>query len=235
MNKVLLVGENPTGPTGNGLFLRSILPQIDVTVADVSVFCPFSDYTPDLSVSNSLRIIPSDDLKRQDLWGTQKLLAILDSNELDFVVFVGIDIWRYIEIIPHIKQIQQKRKFRLIHIFPYDLQYLDNEFVQYANLMDIPCVYSQYGFDMLKDHVPNLRYFRPSMYDRELFYPYDEEKRQEVRSVIFPTVSPDTFIFGFIGPNQIRKDPQKLIKAFSLLKDKIDKKMVLYMHTNFKD
>ena len=38
MNKVLLVGENPTGPTGNGLFLRSILPQIDVTAVDVSVF-----------------------------------------------------------------------------------------------------------------------------------------------------------------------------------------------------
>jgi glycosyltransferase involved in cell wall biosynthesis len=236
MNRVLLIGENPNGFTGNGLLMKGIANQLieqkDITF---SVFCPCSDFAPDISSSDLIRIIPSDDVKRQDLWGHQKLLTILDTNELDFILFAGIDIWRYADIFTHIKQIQHRKKFKIIHIFPYDLQYLDKDFIQYANLIDIPCVYSQYGFDMLETHVPNIRYFRPSMPQKELFYHYNEEKRQEARSILFPTISPDTFVFGFVGPNQIRKDPQKLIKAFSQVRKMTNKKVVLYMHTNFSD
>lgn len=234
--KILLIGENPKGFTGNSLFISGIINQL-VGHEDISfsVFCPFSDHASNLSDFPSINLIPSDDVKRNDIWGHQKLLTILDTNELNFIIFVGIDIWRYADIFNPIKQIQQRRKFKIIHIFPYDLQYLDKDFVQYTNLIDIPCVYSQYGFDMLKDDVPHLQYFRPSMPQHELFFPYDEEKRQEARSILFPTISPDTFVFGFIGPNQIRKDPQKLIKAFSQIHNMTDRKIVLYMHTNFKD
>jgi glycosyltransferase involved in cell wall biosynthesis len=236
MNKVLLIGENPSGPTGNGLMMQGILGQIDPATTEVFLFCPCSDFAPNLSIQNSIRIIPSDDLKRQDIWGSQKLLTILSTNNLDFIAFIGVDIWRYASIIQNIKQIQQRNKFKIIHLFPYDLQYLDREFIQYANMIDIPCVYSQYGFDMLKDHVSNLQYFRPYMPHKELFFPYSDEKRQEARSILFPTVSPDTFIFGFIGPNQIRKDPQKVIKAFSMLKNmNLKQKSILYMHTDFRN
>jgi len=233
MNKVLLVGENPNGFSGNSLMMKSIIDQIHDH--ELAVFCPSVNIPIAPFEINPYNIIPSDDLKTQDFWGRQKLLHILDNNEFNFVIFVGIDIWRYIDIIQYVKQIQQKQKFKIIHLFPYDFQFLDKESVQYANLIDMPFVYSQYGFDMLKDHVPNLRYFRPDMPQKELFFPYSEEKRQEARSILFPTISPDTFVFGFIGPNQIRKDPQKIIKAFSLIRNYTDKRIVLYMHTNFKD
>ena len=240
MNKILLIGENPFSPTGNALMMKGILSQIDFSSNQVSIFCSASDFAPNLSEKFPYTIVPSDDLKRQDLWGSQKLLTLLQTNELNFVVMIGIDIWRYSPIIQQIKQIQQQNHFKLIHIFPYDLQYVDKEFCQYANMIDIPCVYSQYGYDMLIDHVPNLQYFRPIMIHEELFFPYNDEKRQEVRSILFPTISPDAFVFGFIGPNQIRKDPQKLIKAFSMLKRHNEenhpgKRIVLYMHTSFQD
>lgn len=230
--KVLLIGENPNGFTGNSLFMKGIIDQIN---CELTVFCPSQSIITSFSEIPNYNLIISDDIKRQDVWGQQKLVTLLDSTPFDFVIMVGIDVWRYIDIFQYIKQIQKTRKFKLIHIFPYDLQYLDREFVQYANNIDVPCVYSQYGFDMLKESVPNLKYFRPSMPQRELFFPYTEEKRQEARSILFPTISPDTFVFGFIGPNQIRKDPQKILKAFSAIKNSTNRKVVLYMHTNFQE
>ena len=233
MNRVLLVGEHPDGFSGNGLMMRSIISQLKDE--QITVFCPFNNTPPSL-VPPKYPIIPADDLNFRDVWGSQKLLSLIHSSDFDFLMFVGIDIWRYIEIFGHLKQIQRSKKFQIIHLFPYDLQYLDQEFVQYANAIDIPCVYSKYGYDTLKPFVLKLQYFRPDMPDKELFYPYNEEKRQEARASLFPTVSQDTFIFGFIGPNQIRKDPQKLIKAFAeLMNNRPYTKMALYMHTNFKD
>jgi len=233
LKRILLVGENPDGFSGNGLMMRGIISQL--WEQNVTLFCPFANTPPSL-LNKSYSIIPSDDINFRDIWGAQKLVSLIHSFDFDFLMFVGIDIWRYIDIFGHIKQLQNQKKFKIIHIFPYDLQYLDNEFVQYANAIDVPCVYSRYGFDMLKPFVEKLRYFRPMMPDKDLFYPYDEEKRQEARASLFPTVSPETFIFGFIGPNQIRKDPQKLIKAFAeLMNTYPTQKMALYMHTNFKD
>ena len=233
MSKVLLIGENPNGFTGNGLMMRGILNQIVDKDLDITLFCPFSDSITS-SQNVSYAIIPSDDLKRQDIWGSQKLVNLLNSMPFDFVAFIGIDVWRYINVIGYIKQIQQNRGFRLIHLFPYDLQFVDKGFVQYANLMDIPCVYSKFGYDMLSPHVRNLQYFRPNMPNRKLFFRYDENRRNEVRQSLFPTISPETHVFGFIGPNQIRKDPQKLIKAFSFVKQMgLEQKSVLYLHTNF--
>ena len=40
-------------------------------------------------------------------------------------------------------------------------------------------------------------------------------------------------VFGFVGKNQVRKDPQTLLKAFSLLKEKCPGKSILYFHTDF--
>ena len=233
MNRVFLVGENPDGFSGNGLMMRSIISQL--WDQNIIVFCPFSNTPPSL-IPKSYPIIPSDDANHHDVWGNQKLLSILSYTEIDHLVFVGIDIWRYIDVFMNIKQIQSRSKFKITHIFPYDLQFLDNDFMKYANMIDNPCVYSEYGYEMLKDNVPALQYFRPDMPQKELFFPYSEEKKEEVRSSLFPSISPDTFVFGFIGPNQIRKDPQKLIKAFAnLMNAHPTQKMALYMHTNFKD
>lgn len=233
LKRILLVGENPDGFSGNGLMMRGIISQL--WDQNLTLFCPFTNTPPSL-IPKSYSVIPSDDINFRDIWGAQKLVSLIHSLDFDFLMFVGIDIWRYIDIFGHIKQLQKQKKFKIAHIFPYDLQFLDNEFVQYANAIDIPCVYSQYGFDKLSPFVENLKYFRPIMPDKDLFYPYDEKKRQEARASLFPTVAPDTFIFGFIGPNQIRKDPQKLIKAFAnLMNQNPHQKMALYMHTNFKD
>jgi len=72
------------------------------------------------------------------------------------------------------------------------------------------------------------------MPDHDLFHPFTPEERQSAREVLFPTISPETFVFGFVGPNQIRKDPQKLIRAFAELKERNpNRRLALYMHTNF--
>jgi hypothetical protein len=48
---------------------------------------------------------------------------------------------------------------------------------------------------------------------------------------LFPTVPEDHLIFGFIGANQVRKDPQKAIKAFSIAK-RVVPNITLYLHSN---
>lgn len=233
MKKVLLVGEHPCGITGNGLMMRGILDELKSSYK-VTVFCSITDVIPSSIYDPSYSLIPSDDVKHMDIWGGQKLLFLIQNEAFDYVVFIGIDVWRYLEIMPNFLGIQRVQKFKFLHIFPYDLQYLDTDFVDYLKIVDVPLVYSHYGYQMLKNHVPKLEYFRPPMPDKELFRVFTPEERLDARSVLFPTSSPETFIFGFVGPNQIRKDPQKILKAFAGLKGLFpDQRLGLYMHTNF--
>ena len=124
--------------------------------------------------------------------------------------------------------------FKLGAIFPYDLQALRSDWVNWINVFDYPCVYSKYGAKMLEGVVPKIKYFRPMLNMADTFQPTSEEERSKHRAFMFPDIEEDTIVFGSIGVNQIRKDPQRLIKAFSLAKKEIDRKCILYLHTGLK-
>jgi len=229
MKKILFVGEHPLSQTGNGHMMRAILQQLNYEEYAATCFC--SNRVPPVMFSAlPVQIVSAEE--GNDFLGHSKLINMIAlGKELDVLVMVGIDLWKYVAIFDHLRSLREKKRFKWVWIFPYDLQEVRNDWVEWINQFDFPCVYSHYGEKMLKDKVKNLRYFRPPLDQAEVFKPYSEEKRLETRVQRFRVVGKDQFVFGYIGANQIRKDPQRLIKAFARVKESIPD-AVLYLHTD---
>ncbi len=184
---------------------------------------PFTDYDSEIITSEKI----SDDL------GSAKLLNILYNYRVDYLIMVGLDIWRYAHIFKQILEIKKTKNFCWIAIFPWDLYQLRSDWVQWINCLDIPCVYSKYGYDVLKNHVSNLKYFKPPMWSENAVYEqYETKKRLDVRHQYFKEISDSQFVIGYVAKNQVRKDIPRLISAYLLAK-KENPNLVLYLHTDF--
>lgn len=231
-SKVLIVGEHPYGPSGNSGMTRGILSQIDLAKFEVSCYAVNGyeiDFVPFAFSPPPFTLLQPKFSK--DPWGKQQLLEIL-RVKFDILLFVGIDIWRYVDIFPQIKEIQRKSGFKWSAIFPYDLKDLRSDWISWVNCVDFPRVYSQYGERMLHNYVPNLKYFRPSIQFKEIWREYPEQIKKGIRRKLFPQVTDDELIFGFIGSNIFRKDIKNLIKGYSLAKSAPGcPKIRLYLHT----
>lgn len=229
MSRVLFVGEHPLGYSGNSHMMRAILSQVDDEKYSIACFCREFDYSygKDIFLPMPFSLIQARD--GDDLWGRKKLTNIIANSDIDVIVFVGIDIWQYAQQFAQIAAIRDKKDFRWIAIFPYDLHMIRNDWVKWINMLDYPCVYSKYGEQLLKEHVSNIRYYRPPLDNNEIFIPYDDDEKARVKKLYFDQIGEKRFIFGFIGNNQIRKDPQKVIKAFELIKNEYPETS-LYLH-----
>jgi ADP-heptose:LPS heptosyltransferase/glycosyltransferase involved in cell wall biosynthesis len=224
--KVLFVGEHPHGGTGCGNMLAAILSRVDREKYSIGCFCA-RNVDPSGTLFKPFPFTVVNATTEADWWGHNRLLTLLQSVKLDILCFVGIDIWTYQSIWKHIVALRNAKGFKIVFIFPHDIQQVRMDWVDWIMDCDVPCVYSNYGYQALKDYVPHLRYFRPPLLNADVFKPLD---RAKVRKACFPTVPDDHVIFGFVGANQIRKSPERLIKAFVEAK-KIDPKMTLYFHT----
>lgn len=235
MKKILFVGEHPFCGSGNGNMLMAILSQMDarVTTEDYEVAC-FVAYEADpvLTAFNPLPIslIPAGNSLDGTIWGSKKLLHIIETLDFDILCMVGIDVWIYGSIFEKIAKLRAQKGFKWIGIFPYDVQVIRKDWAEWFNYPDIPCVYSQYGEQMLKPFIPHIRYFRPPLNNVGIYQPFNEEERAKARGKVFGPWSKDRFIFGFVGKNQVRKDPQRLITAFFQAKKEVPH-IGLYLHT----
>jgi len=227
---ILFVGDNPILRSENGNMLSAILSQIDTDLYKAACFVS-GGMISDPFVDQPFNIINSEE--PEDILSSNKLLSILNSSQIDYLIMVGLDIWQYAHIFSMILEIKKRKPFCWIAIFPYDSFAIRKDWVDWINCVDIPCVYSQYGYNLLKDHVPNLQYYKPAMWSGDVVYEqYEPEKRANVRHKHFKEVSDSQFIIGCIAKNQVRKDIPKLIGAFLLAKEK-NLDLVLYLHTEF--
>ena len=230
MKRILFVGESPLGCTGNSNFMRVMLAQLNKEKYKAACFAVGTSSLMKLDIfsKSDVPIIPADG--SQDKWNGKKLLHLVKENPVDAIVFVGIDCWVYAPIYEELNKLRDMRRFRTIGIFPYDAQEVRKDWVHWLNMFELPCVYSEYGYNKIKEHVPNLRYFRPYLFAHKLFRKLSDEKRSVARHKYFPTVG-EGFLFSFLGNNQVRKDPQTAITAFSMVKRK-HPEAYLYMHCN---
>jgi glycosyltransferase involved in cell wall biosynthesis len=212
--------------------MASILSTLDAEKYEATCFALESiPVDPSLLVSHTLPIAIISAHDGQDPKGENKLLHTLDRGKVDALVVVGLDIWHYNRILPEIQKIVNRKRIPWIPIFPYDIQDVRKDWIDMINMSTHPCVYSKYGERELKPFVPNIRYFRPPLQFADVWRRLDPDERKNARKRYFPTVTDDQILFGFIGANQIRKDPQKIIRAYSILKKEIPN-MIMYLHTN---
>lgn len=210
--------------TGNAHMLRAILNRLNYDEFEPVTFSIGND---PIVLSNLMKyqmINVNDDGN----WPA-KFFHLLKTYNFDCVFIVGHDIWNFIEIHHQILEARTQMKFIWAWLFPYDLQSIRKDCVKIMNDLDAPLVYSEYGFNMLKEHVPRIEYFRPPMDSAGIYRMYSLEEKTKTRKEYFKSIKGGTFIFGFVGPNQFRKDPQTLLKAFKTVKDK-HPDTILYLH-----
>ena len=233
MKRILLVGETPLGTTGNSNMMRALLSQLDREKYNVAVYgVPAGENIKlDFYQFPPYQLIPAFGHKSpEDKWGGDGLMTTLQEQPIDAMITVGIDIWTYAPYFQQIEKVRRMKKFLWISIFPYDAMDLRKDWVQWINQVQFPFVYSKYGENMLKESVPNIKYFRPPLFFGKFFGQADPETRRRLKKKYFPTLSDDTFLFGFVGNNQIRKDPQRVLIAYNELK-KDHPNAMLYLHT----
>ena len=227
MKKVLFVGEHPNGLTGNSHMLNAIIQQIDREKHDFSIFA--TTYTGSPVIADYPLFEGGADPR--DEFGVVQLVTFLDRNHFDILCFVGLDAWRYARVFPQLQELQKIHKFVIASIFPFDHHEVTSDFLDSISIVNIPCVYSEYGYGMLKDHVEGVYYFRPPLFEADKFVMCPREERNKIRRNLFKDiVNEDTVIFGFFGHNQFRKDPLRIIKAFFEVK-KQHQNIALYLHT----
>lgn len=233
MKKVLFCGEHPLGTTGNSHMMAAILSQVDTKQFQIACFAVGSANQAKLAFQPlPFTLITAED--KGDHWGHNKLLRLVNDLDFDVLCMVGIDIWRYADIFKQLNEIRKRKDYKWISIFPYDLQEVREDWVGLIRILDYPYVYSQYGEKLLKKSIPRIRYFRPPLFSSDIFRPLDAKEKKQVRAEAFPTISESQFVLGFVGVNQVRKDPQRLIKAFLQAK-KQQPNLVLYLHTSMKN
>ncbi|MFW6002294.1 MAG: glycosyltransferase [archaeon] len=230
MDKVLIVGENPYNGTGNGNMLASMIGKLDTTKYDPTLF--LVDKT-DINLIESLKqlnefpIITANE--QGNIWGHSRLLQLISKHNFDSILFIGIDVWRYSEIIDHLTDLIKLKNMKWYSLIPYDLPYVRHDWLQWINQIQFPFVYSEFGYNLLKPYVPHLQFFRPEPYLYPIFDNYNDKKG--TRSALFGnSLDAETILFGFIGANQVRKNIGNIVKGFALhLKEYPNS--VLYMHT----
>lgn len=227
--KILLVGEHPRGYSGNSHMMQALLDQVDQEKYNVSVFAA-TEGPPAIDVYQDypFNVFESG---RDSSFGAHKLLNVLLMSKPSIVIFVGIDIWRYAPIWADLKRMRQQAGFLWSAIFPYDNDFIRTDWIDWIKDLNMPCVYSQAGFELLSNAgVSHIQYFRPNLYKNEVFVPYSRDQKLELRRNMFPNLPDDTFVFGWVGNNQFRKDPLRAIKAYFEISADYPN-TALYLHT----
>ena len=168
-----------------------------------------------------------------DVWGLDHLLRTVIMKEFDMFVTVGIDIWRFGPIMENLRKALTKQNVPWVGILPYDIDRENKETFDLMKAVDIPCIYSEFGFSVVDGNVKNARYYRPDLFGKGMYQPIPKEMSTEFYNAHFSSLPNDSFIFGFVGNNQVRKEPHKVLKAFLKVQKILEGKrnVGLYMHT----
>jgi glycosyltransferase involved in cell wall biosynthesis len=236
--RILLVGDHPYAFTGNGNMMRSLLSTIDYTKFEITCFGVTVPTKSQFVIASTpinlpyllIPFTPHND----EVYGGSQIVELIKKFKYDAMVIVGLDIWRYGYIFRQLDDLRSAFKIKLSGIFPYDLLKLRTDWCEWFNFFDVPCVYSEYGYNTLKDVVKNLHYFRPPLADSDLYKKYSPEVRNAARKKILGgEENDDIFIFGFIGKNQVRKDLPRFLKVFGEIVNPNNNNTYIYLHTNF--
>ena len=228
MLRIVSYGDSVQIQTGHGRMSKMILDSlhesgkfeivhVGVGNPDISqINNPFLQQTsyPEYRADNTV-----------DHLGKQTLLHTIAKLDFDILLIVA-DIWPLSDIWAQIKQFQQVKDFKIVYYFPID-QPMRDSWLPVIKDCDFPITYSMYGYyEAKKKGIENIKYFRPPV--SNAYQPISPEDRRQLRTQWFGT--DDIVLVGWVGQNQIRKDPRRFLKAASLVY-KLRPKTKFYLHT----
>lgn len=233
--RVLFVGEHPFSFSGNGNMFNALLRQINIDKYEI---CCFITGEADPMMYDAfdgfggVSFIPARN--GSDIWGIQHLIRFLQHQKISKMVTIGVDIWRFAPMMNELYNVLKEKNITWISIMPYDSASIIDDWVTWMGAVDCPYVYSKYGYSQLKGKVRNINYFRPPLFAVESFFPRTKSQVQEFWQNHFRSFDPEGFVFGFVGRNQYRKEPNKVMEAYVRTCKYFEGKrnVYLYLHTD---
>jgi len=231
--RILIYGEHPFSFTGNGNMMCALLSQIDPNKYEV--VCLLAGNS-DPILYDVFKVMPFNLVSVStggDTWGLDYLMKVVMNKQYDMFITVGIDIWRLEQVIEPLRKELTNRGVPWIGIMPYDIPSKNSEFLNLMDAVDIKCIYSQFGYTIVNKHLKNVKYYRPKLMGSYLYQKLPDAVSAGFYNTHLTSLPTESFVFGFVGNNQIRKEPYKVLKAFlnaqKILEGK--REIGLYMHT----
>lgn len=228
MTEVLFWADAPVTSTGFATVSKNILKVLEATgkyrftvlgVAYLGIPFDVKEY-PYLEYPKHGGIYAASE--GGDPYGSGKCLQMLATGEFD-ILFILNDISVMMPIIPEILKLRKKmeRHFKIIFYFPNDGP-PKKEWAQMVEKVDFPVAYTNYGYTGMVKQCPELEGKLPVIYhgtDKQVFHPFPEEKRLELKKLIFGPHA-EKFLIMNINRNNPRKDMNSTFEVFAKLKAK---------------
>lgn len=232
---LLFYGDDPQGASGYSIQARNILKRLSnhfniaciaLNRIDENPHYPFHDDRLPFKIYRA-------NIQPQDPLGTNLLTSVFSRMRAE-VLFVMGDIWSFKGWFRNwINHLHFRKKFKTIGYFSTEYP-LSREEIDILNLVDFPITHSKWGlgynngsgYEEIKKKVPKIIYI-PDSVDNSMFFQYDTERIAKDR--ISLGIRPEEFIIFCVNRNTPRKDISALIRAFKVVKGKINNAR-LYLH-----
>ena len=148
----------------------------------------------------------------QDKWGAQSFPGLVHQLKPDLV-------WTLADtyMIEHMGFLKNQLNYRYVQYMPIDGTPTPPRYEKIINAADLNIVCSEFGADAVED----LTGRRPAMIyhgvDSNIFHPYAEEKKKSLRLNVSDQIE-NSFIIGWVGKDQTRKNPWNLFESIYYLK-----------------
>jgi len=148
----------------------------------------------------------------QDKWGAQSFPGLCNQLKPD-IVWTLADVY----MVEHMSFLRNQLGYKYIQYLEIDGTPTPLRYEKTLNAAELSIVSSEFGADAVED----LTGVKPAMIyhgvDNNIFHPYAEDKKQKLREAVNPDIL-DSFIIGWVGKDQTRKNPWNLFETIYYLK-----------------
>lgn len=196
------------------------------------------DYLPNVKVIPAL--MTGDKDTQKDVYRRIELLKLIYQNDFDTIFFLqDVEVINTMEEqlrdVKNTKRKENRPNFKSMIYFPVDSEprIID---LKVLSFFDEVVTYTQYAKGVMKPLITDTQFKKikiiPHGTNTKDFYPYSDLNKKLAKVEIFGAEREDTFVFGSVNRNQVRKDFGSLIMGFAMFKHTSGANALLYLHCN---
>jgi glycosyltransferase involved in cell wall biosynthesis len=196
------------------------------------------DYLPNVKVIPSL--ITGDKDTQKDYYRRIELLKLIYQSDFNAIFFLqDVEVINTMEEqlldVKNTKKKENRPSFKSMIYFPVDSEPRESD-LKVLSFFDEVVTYTEYAKNVMKVLITDTQFKKikviPHGTNTNDFYPYSDLNKKLAKVEIFGDEREDTFVFGSVNRNQVRKDFGSLIMGFAMFKHSSNANALLYLHCN---
>jgi len=231
--------------TGFGTVMKNIMGELNRTGQyDIDVVGVNYDGGPYDTAKWPGRLWPAISALRTqgpygDVFGRQVFLDLLAQGDYD-LVFIVQDTFIVLDIVPQILELQNNKpgSFKTIYYYPFDCGPREEWVTKVVAHFDYPVAYTEYAKNESRKFIGEFADNQHVIYhgtNMKEFFAFDDAKKKQARTEIFPPQIHDRFIITNVNRNQGRKDVSRSLMILKELLNRGHEDVFLYMHMQERD